>query len=75
MLDSYTQGKVEELKGLMRATGLHYDRVGITLTIDGQLLFIPHDAVRAMSHLLSSHEQEEVNRLRREMAAEQGRVY
>jgi hypothetical protein len=71
----YYRRQEDDLKRLMGASDLHYDLVGAKLTIDDQPLFIPYEAVRAMSSLLHNHEAELVEELRRKMAAERSRTY
>jgi hypothetical protein len=71
-LDSYARSKIDEIKGQMRASAVHYDLAGITLTIDGGPLFLPFEEVRAMSYLLSTVETEAVDQLRQKMLAERG---
>jgi hypothetical protein len=68
----YIQTQVDTLKRLMHATDVHFDLLGVTLTIDGQPLFIPQEALHPMRTLVSEAESSLVSQLRKEMAAERG---
>jgi HNH endonuclease len=70
--DDYTRSRIERVKSETRATDVHFDLLGFTLTIDGQTITLSHDAIRAMSHVISNLESETVDKLRREMKAERG---
>lgn len=72
MMDAYTQKNFDQLKQIMGASDVHYDLLGITLTINGQPLFIPNDALLAMRALANAAEMEEIDRRRQELAAERG---
>jgi hypothetical protein len=71
-MDDYTQQQVDKLKRMMRATDVHFDLLGITLTIDGQPVFIPTEAMSALGALTRQAETQVLDRVRREMAAERG---
>jgi ribulose kinase len=64
--------KPSELQSETRATDVAFDLLGFTLTIDGNTVTLSHEAIRAMSHVISNLESETVEKLRREMAAERG---
>ncbi len=71
-MSEYIQTQVDTLKRLMHATDVHFDLLGVTLTIDGQPLFIPREALSPLHTLVGEAESELVKRARREMAAERG---
>jgi hypothetical protein len=70
--DDYTRGRIERVQSETRATDVRYDLLGFTLTIDGNTVTLSHEAIRAMSHVISNLESETVEKLRREMAIERG---
>lgn len=66
-MDSYTNERIELIRAKTGASDVHYDLLGITLTIEGQVIVLPYDVVRALSHLVMSAETEAIDKLRREM--------
>jgi HNH endonuclease len=70
--EEYTRGRIERVQSETRATDVAFDLLGFTLTIDGNTVTLSHEAIRAMSHVISNLESETVEKLRREMAIERG---
>jgi hypothetical protein len=66
-MDSYTQQRIDLVRLKTGASDVHYDLLGVTLTIDGQVIVLAYDVVRALSHLILSAESEAVDKLRNEM--------
>jgi hypothetical protein len=70
-MSDYIEKQINDLKRLMHATAIHFDLLGVTLTIEGPL-FIPQEALSPLRTLVGEAESELVKRARREMAAERG---
>ena len=62
--------KLTKLLKVMHATEVHYDLLGVTLTIDGKALYLPQEAISAMSSLVHDAAGTALAKLRREMEAE-----
>ncbi len=71
-MSEYIEKLINDLKRLMHATDIHFDLLGVTLTIDGQPLFIPQEALSPLRTFVGEAESELVKRARKEMAAERG---
>jgi hypothetical protein len=68
----YVQSQIDALKRHMRASDVHYDILGVTLTIDGEAVYIPQVAMSSLSALMHIAEDEVLSLARREAASERG---
>jgi hypothetical protein len=51
-MSEYIEKQINDLKRLMHATAIHFDLLGVTLTIEGQPLFIPQEALSPLRTLV-----------------------
>jgi hypothetical protein len=67
---TWLDDETDKLLKVMHATEVHYDLLGVTLTIDGKALYLPQEAISAMSSLVHDAAGTALAKLRREMEAE-----
>jgi hypothetical protein len=67
MMDGYWRERIDLIRARTGATDVQVDLLGVTLTIEGHVIVLSHDAIRAMSSLGNEVEQEALNKLRSDL--------